>query len=152
MGAPDDRSARLDELDRRIRAAREAQQPKRGKTGEKFAMANMAWRMTLELVVGGLVGAAMGWGLDELLGTMPLFLIVFILLGFAAGVRTVMRSAQEVERSQAAEAAEERQAADAAEERQAADAAEERQAADAAEERQAAKSAGKTRGAMRREE
>jgi ATP synthase protein I len=115
MGAPDDRSARLDELDRRIRAARKAREPKRGKTGEKFAMANMAWRMTLELVVGGMVGAAMGWGLDVLLGTMPLFLIVFVLLGFAAGIRTVMRSAQEVERQQAAEAAETRKAAEAAE-------------------------------------
>jgi ATP synthase protein I len=115
MGAPDERSARLDELDRRIRAARKAREPKRGKTGEKFAMANMAWRMTLELVVGGMVGAAMGWGLDVLLGTMPLFLIVFVLLGFAAGVRTVMRSAQEVERQQAAEAAETRKAAEAAE-------------------------------------
>jgi ATP synthase protein I len=115
MGAPDERSARLDELDRRIRAARKAREPKRGKTGEKFAMANMAWRMTLELVVGGMVGAAMGWGLDVLLGTMPLFLIVFVLLGFAAGIRTVMRSAQEVERQQAAEAAETRKAAEAAE-------------------------------------
>jgi ATP synthase protein I len=71
--------------------------------------------MTLELVVGGMVGAAMGWGLDVLLGTMPLFLIVFVLLGFAAGIRTVMRSAQEVERQQAAEAAETRKAAEAAE-------------------------------------
>ena len=107
MGAPEDRLAKLDELDRRIREARAAQKPKRGKAGEKFAMANMAWRMTLELVVGGLVGAALGWGLDQLAGTMPLFLIVFILLGFAAGVRTVMRSAEEVRKSQAAEAADE---------------------------------------------
>jgi ATP synthase protein I len=106
MGAPEDPSAKLDELDRRIRAAREAQQPKRGKTGEKFAMANMAWRMTLELVVGGMVGAAMGYGLDVVFGTLPLFLIVFVLLGFAAGVRTVMRSARELEQHQAAEAAE----------------------------------------------
>jgi len=110
MGAPEDRSAKLDELDRRIRAAREAQAPKRGKTGEKFAMANMAWRMTLELVVGGMVGAAMGYGLDVVFGTLPVFLIVFVLLGFAAGVRTVMRSARELEQQQAAEAAEEKAA------------------------------------------
>ena len=104
MGAPEDRSAKLSELDRRIRAAREAREPKRGKTGDKFTMANMAWRMTLEMVVAGMVGAAMGWGLDALLGTLPLFLIVFILLGFAAGIRTVMRSAQEIQDKQAAEA------------------------------------------------
>ena len=128
-GAPEDRSARLDELDQRIRAAREAQAPKRGKTGEKFAMAEMAWRMTLELVVGGMVGAAMGWGLDRLFGTLPVFLIVFILLGFAAGVRTVMRSAQEVQRHQAAEAAKAREAAKAAERDPAAVAASEEQGA-----------------------
>ncbi len=115
MGAPEERSAKLDELDRRIRAAREAQRPKRGKTGDKFTAAGMAWRMTLELVVGGMVGAAMGWGLDVLFGTLPVFLIVFILLGFAAGVRTVMRSAEEVRKMQAAETAKEKQAAEAAE-------------------------------------
>ncbi len=122
MGAPEEGSAKLDELDRRIRAAREAQRPKRGKTGDKFTAASMAWRMTLELVVGGMVGAAMGWGLDALFGTLPVFLVAFILLGFAAGVRTIMRSAEELQKIQAAEAADEKQAAEAAAEKQAADA------------------------------
>jgi len=76
----------------------------------------MAWRMTLELVVGGMVGAAMGWGLDALFGTLPIFLVVFILLGFAAGVRTVMRSADELREIQAAQAANEKQAAESAKE------------------------------------
>ena len=108
MGAPEDRSAKLDELDQRIKAAREARVPKQtaGKAGEKFTIAGMAWRMTFELVVGGMVGAAMGWGLDALFGTLPLFLIVFILLGLAAGIRTVMRSAEEVQKKQAADAVE----------------------------------------------
>jgi len=107
MGAPEDRSAELDELDQRIRVARETQVAKRTrrKAGDKFTIAGMAWRMTLELVVGGMVGAAMGWGLDALFGTLPLFLIVFIILGFAAGIRTVMRSAEEVQKKQAADAA-----------------------------------------------
>ncbi|MEE8456363.1 MAG: AtpZ/AtpI family protein [Limibaculum sp.] len=134
MGAPEERSAKLDELDRRIRAAREARAPKRGNTGDKFTAAGMAWRMTLELVVGGMVGAAMGWGLDALFGTLPIFLVVFILLGFAAGIRTVMRSAEELQKKQAAEAAEEKQAAEAAKDEQAAEAAKEKRAAEAAEE------------------
>ena len=114
MGASEERSAKLDELEKRIQAARQVREPKRaGKAGEKFTAASMAWRMTLELVVGGLVGAAMGWGLDWLFGTLPLFLIVFILLGFAAGIRTVMRSAEEVRKQQAAEAAEEKDRASA---------------------------------------
>ena len=125
MGAPEQRSAKLDELDRRIRATREARAPKRGKAGDKFTAAGMAWRMTLELVVGGMVGAVMGWGLDALFGTLPVFLVVFILLGFAAGVRTVMRSAEELRKIQAAEAAEDKQAAEAAKEKPAAEAAKE---------------------------
>ncbi len=116
MGAPEEGSAKLDELGRRIRVARGAQAPKRGKTGDMFTAAGMAWRMTLELVVGGMVGAAMGWGLDVLFGTLPVFLIVFILLGFAAGIRTVILSAEELRKIQVAEAAEEKRAAEAAEE------------------------------------
>ncbi len=116
MGAPEERSAKLGELDRRIRAAREARRPKRGKAGDKFTAAGMAWRMTLELVVGGMVGAAMGWGLDALFGTLPVFLVVFILLGFAAGVRTLRRSADELRKIQAAQSADEKQAAEAARE------------------------------------
>ena len=107
MGAPDKRSAKLDELDSRIRAARRSREPKRGRQGDKFTAAGMAWRMTLELVIGGFVGAAMGWGLDKLFGTLPLFLIVFIFLGFAAGIRTVLRSADELQKKQAADAARE---------------------------------------------
>ena len=121
MGAPEERSAKLAELDKRIRAAREARAPKRGKVGDKFTAADMAWRMTLEMVVAGMVGAAMGWGLDALFGTLPIFLIVFILLGFAAGIRTVMRSAEELQKKQAADAAREMQAADAAREEQSAE-------------------------------
>jgi ATP synthase protein I len=45
------------------------------------------------LVAGVLVGAAIGWALDRLLGISPWGLIVFLLLGFAAGVLNVMRAA-----------------------------------------------------------
>jgi ATP synthase protein I len=113
MGAPEDRPATLDELDRRIRAARGVRAPQQAKQGDKFAATGMAWRMTFELVVAAMIGAAMGWGLDALFGTLPLFLIVFILLGFGAGIRTVMRSAEELQRKQTAAAVQD-QAAEAA--------------------------------------
>ena len=35
----------------------------------------------------------MGWGFDQRLGTLPLFFIVFGLLGFVAGVRVMLRTA-----------------------------------------------------------
>lgn len=88
--------AKLEALDDRIRAARDARKPKPRPTGGKFTTAGMAWRMVFELVFAMVIGGAMGWGLDSLFGTLPLFLIVFLLLGFASGIRLVMHSAQEL--------------------------------------------------------
>ncbi len=45
----------------------------------------------IEVVAGVGVGVLIGWGLDRWLGTMPLFLIVFFMLGAAAGVLNAYR-------------------------------------------------------------
>ena len=89
-------ASKLQELEDRISAARAAQGGVEGDGGEEYKQGSLAWRMVTELVVGVLVGGAMGWGLDALFGTLPIFLIVMGLMGFAAGVRTMMRSADEV--------------------------------------------------------
>ncbi len=51
------------------------------------------FRLSTELVAGVIVGAMIGWALDRLLGISPWGLIVFLLLGFTAGVLNVMRAA-----------------------------------------------------------
>jgi ATP synthase protein I len=51
------------------------------------------FRLSSELVAGVLVGAGLGWLVDRLLGISPWGFIVFLLLGFVAGVLNVMRSA-----------------------------------------------------------
>jgi len=62
--------------------------------------------MVIELVSGLGIGFGIGYGLDVLIGTLPLMLVIFTLLGFAAGVRVMLRTAREVEQErQAAEAA-----------------------------------------------
>lgn len=66
----------------------------------------MAWRMIIELVVSVMIGAAMGWGLDSLFGTLPLFLVVFVLLGFAAGVRMILQAAARMQQKDKAPGAE----------------------------------------------
>lgn len=107
MGAPEDRHTKLAELERRIREARGPVSPKRGASvAEKYNSATMAWRMVLELVLGVLIGVALGWGIDWLAGTLPVFLMIFGLLGFAGGVRTMMYSADQLNRSIAREKAE----------------------------------------------
>lgn len=51
------------------------------------------FRLSSELIAGVVVGAALGWGLDRMLSTSPWGMIVFVLLGFTAGVVNVVRSA-----------------------------------------------------------
>ena len=51
------------------------------------------FRLSSELVAGVLVGGVIGWSLDRWLGISPWGLIVFLLLGFTAGVLNVMRAA-----------------------------------------------------------
>jgi ATP synthase protein I len=51
------------------------------------------FRLSSELVAGVVVGAGLGWLIDRWLGISPWGLIIFLLLGFAAGVLNVMRSA-----------------------------------------------------------
>lgn len=53
----------------------------------------MGFRLSSELIAGVAVGALMGWGFDRLLSTSPFGLIVFVLVGFTAGVLNVIRSA-----------------------------------------------------------
>ncbi|MBY8976430.1 AtpZ/AtpI family protein [Rhodobacteraceae bacterium NNCM2] len=110
-----DGSARLKKLDARIQSARDAKKPKVRSVGDKYSSAGIAWRMTFELIAAMVIGAGMGWGLDSLFDTLPLFLIIFWLLGFASGIRTVMYTAKEVNDKAAAQAAETEQAATAAE-------------------------------------
>ena len=61
----------------------------------------IAGRFATELVAALVVGGGLGWGVDWLLGrfglhTKPVFLIVFFVLGAAAGIRNVMRAANEI--------------------------------------------------------
>lgn len=106
VSQPDERAPggqrSLDHLGARIEAAREAQRPKRSRAAEKYKAGSVAWRMVTELVVGILVGGAMGWGLDSLFGTLPVLLILMGILGFAAGIRMVMRSADRMRQRDAA--------------------------------------------------
>lgn len=84
------------DLAARIKHARDKlKPPPKSDVAKKYNSLTLAWRMTLELVVGTAIGGALGYGLDQLTGLQPVFMIVIGLLGFAAGVKTVMATAKE---------------------------------------------------------
>jgi ATP synthase protein I len=58
-------------------------------------------KLSSEFIAGVLVGAGIGWVADQWLGTSPFGLIVFLLLGFVAGVLNVLRAAGVVEQPDA---------------------------------------------------
>ena len=96
--------ARLAALDERIAAAKGAQEPVSNPQGDHYSQAQLAWRMVIELVAGLAIGFGIGYGLDWAFGTMPVFLVLFIFAGLAAGVKTMLRSAKEVQEKTVAEA------------------------------------------------
>ena len=97
LTAPDpdrlnDLGKRLDELQTRQAAKTQRQAP---------SQSSIAFRFATELMAALIVGGGLGWGIDWLFGhfgfhTRPAFMIVFFVLGAAAGIRNVMRAAHEI--------------------------------------------------------
>lgn len=87
-------SGRLRDLGRRLGERRtDLDEDVPEKTAPRNPGVAMALRLASDLVAGVVVGAALGWGFDKLFDTSPWGLVVLFLLGFAAGLRNVMRSA-----------------------------------------------------------
>ena len=83
----------LEKLDKQIeefKSKKEKDAPKRLK------VQNDGWRMVVELVTGMLIGVSLGIALDYMFGSEPIFLIVFSLLGFMAGVKTMIATAKKL--------------------------------------------------------
>jgi len=97
---------RLNDLSARLEALKASQEDDAPHVEEHYSMAQIGWRMVIELVAGLGIGFGMGYGLDSLLGTIPIFLVLFTLLGLAAGIKVMLNSAQEMQKvNEAAEAA-----------------------------------------------
>ena len=90
---------RLRTLEARLSQARDQAPPERSNTTKGFSQGEVAWRMLIELMTGMGLGVAIGYGLDVLFGTLPILLVIFSLLGFAAGIRTMLGSARQLEKN-----------------------------------------------------
>lgn len=85
----DDRQIDEDELDRRIAAAKKAEQRLSGSqpAAAEGKVESRGWAIGVEFVGAVLVSTLIGFFLDRWLGTKPWLMILFLLLGFAAGLR-----------------------------------------------------------------
>ncbi|MBW8271407.1 AtpZ/AtpI family protein [Caldovatus aquaticus] len=84
-----------DDFDRRLQEARARQGLEAAPKGRGGGLPGGAWgigfRVGVELVSALAVGLAIGWALDRWLGTGPWLLMLFVVLGVAAGVLNVYR-------------------------------------------------------------
>ena len=88
-----ERRRRLDERLSTIKAEEDAETAKARKQEGDPSAIGKAMRLSSEFVAGIVAGALLGWLIDKFAGTSPWGLIIFLMLGFVAGVRNLMRSA-----------------------------------------------------------
>lgn len=89
-------SARLKRLGDRLgrKWSRESPDADRERPRVDYSGFSRGMRLSSELVGGIIVGAAIGWAIDRLLGTSPWGLSVGLLLGFAGGVANLVRASR----------------------------------------------------------
>ena len=87
------KKANLDKLDRQIEEFKSKKQKSRPK---RLKVQHDGWRMVIELVTGMFIGVSLGMAFDYIIGCEPIFLIVFALLGFMAGVKAMIATAKKM--------------------------------------------------------
>ena len=87
------KKANLHKLDRQID---EFKSKKHKNSPKRLKVQNDGWRMVIELVTGMILGVSLGMALDYIIGSEPIFLIIFSLLGFMAGVKTMISTAKKM--------------------------------------------------------
>jgi ATP synthase protein I len=64
------------------------------KTNKKFNGFAHAFKIVSELFANILVGGSIGWTLDYFFNTKPIFLILFLIIGFISGIYTSYKSSK----------------------------------------------------------
>ena len=100
---------RLKELDAKLSAGRQRLQPETERRSNA-SMLGLAWRLTIEMLAGIGVGGFIGWWMDKVFATKPIFMLLMLVLGMGAGLMNSVRTVSEMRRKQdALEAAQRRE-------------------------------------------
>lgn len=102
MSGTDDRS-QLEDLSKRVDKARAEDKSPLPEGDNSGKGAGIALRIATEFVVAVIVGGAIGWYLDDWLGTKPWLMVVFFFLGVGAGFLNVFRAAATISKDNAGE-------------------------------------------------
>ena len=82
--------ARLESLDERLDRLQQAEAKRTGRAQPNPS--DRLWQQLFGHLIGAPVGGAViGWGLDSLFKTFPMFFLLMLFLGFGVGVRNIMR-------------------------------------------------------------
>jgi ATP synthase protein I len=101
---------RLDALEEKISARRQGQVPPEAQARVNANMLGLAYRLLVEILVGIGVGGFVGWWMDKVFDTKPIWMLVFLVLGMGAGLMKSVRTVNEMRRKQdQAEAAKRRE-------------------------------------------
>ena len=87
----------MEKLNSRIGEARKARDNVQGSSLSPVGLAS-AWRLTTEMFAAILVGGGLGWLIDRWLGTQPWIMLLFLGIGFSAGMLNAYRSARRFEK------------------------------------------------------
>lgn len=94
----DSLETRRQELEAKLASKRKEDEDKAGDEGGDRKGYALAVKLSSEFIAAVFVGAILGYVLDTFVGTAPWGMIVFLLLGFVAGVLNVLRSVGAVEK------------------------------------------------------
>ena len=83
---------KYDDLSDRIAKAMGEEEVNEGDKA-KAEGSSLAMKIASEMIAALLVGFAIGYGLDELFGTSPIFILIFVMLGVGAGMLSIYRVA-----------------------------------------------------------
>ena len=94
MNFPSPENGDLRDLGERIDEVRRREESR--KVRRRVTPAGIVLRFGTELLAAIVAVVAIGWGLDWVFGTRPVFILVMFLLGGAAGIRNVIAAAKEI--------------------------------------------------------
>ena len=100
MAPQDSKRDRLDTLEKKLSASRQRHQPEDNQSRANANMLGLAWRLTVEMLAGIGVGGFIGWWIDKVLGTEPIFMLLLLALGMGAGLMNSVRTVAEMRRKQ----------------------------------------------------